>query len=218
MMSSNEDNGGGWLMDYGLLDEFPVADYIWSPQFLHDPAAPSAILGLEVEVLQDKEDAPPLEKRARVESSSAAPRTKACREKLRRDRLNDRFRELCCVLDPGKPPKADKLAVLRDASHLLIQMRVEAKKLKESNEALQDAIKNLKAEKSELRDEKTRLRCEKEQMEQMLRRGISFTGQSAAVPATNDKTFAYMPICMWQWVPPAALDTSQDHVLRPPVA
>lgn len=39
-MSSNEDNGGGWLMDYGLLDEFPVADYIWSPQFLHDPAAP----------------------------------------------------------------------------------------------------------------------------------------------------------------------------------
>ncbi|XP_065026311.1 transcription factor ILR3-like isoform X4 [Musa acuminata AAA Group] len=155
-------------------------------------------------------------RRARVESS-AAPRTKACREKLRRDRLNDRFRELCCVLDPGKPPKADKLAVLRDATHLLIQLRVEAKKLKESNEALQDAIKNLKAEKSELRDEKTRLRCEKEQMEQMFR-GISFTGQSAAVPATNDKTFAYMPICMWQWVPPAALDTSQDHVLRPPVA
>ncbi|CAL9177146.1 unnamed protein product [Musa hybrid cultivar] len=215
MMSSNEDNGGGWLMDYGLLDDFPAADYIWSPQFLHDPAASSAILGLEVEVLQDEEDAP-LEKRARVESS-AAPRTKACREKLRRDRLNDRFRELCCVLDPGKPPKADKLAVLRDATHLLIQLRVEAKKLKESNEALQDAIKNLKAEKSELRDEKTRLRCEKAQMEQMLR-GISFTGQSAAVPATNDKTFAYMPICMWQWVPPAALDTSQDHVLRPPVA
>ncbi|XP_065026307.1 transcription factor ILR3-like isoform X2 [Musa acuminata AAA Group] len=203
MMSSNEDNGGGWLMDYGLLDDFPAADYI------------CAILGLEVEVLQDEEDAP-LEKRARVESS-AAPRTKACREKLRRDRLNDRFRELCCVLDPGKPPKADKLAVLRDATHLLIQLRVEAKKLKESNEALQDAIKNLKAEKSELRDEKTRLRCEKEQMEQMFR-GISFTGQSAAVPATNDKTFAYMPICMWQWVPPAALDTSQDHVLRPPVA
>lgn len=106
-------------------------------------------------------------RRARVESS-AAPRTKACREKLRRDRLNDRyndrcnymrlpdcwwmmllwtlvrFRELCCVLDPGKPPKADKLAVLRDATHLLIQLRVEAKKLKESNEALQDAIKNLK--------------------------------------------------------------------------
>lgn len=48
------------------------------------------------------------------------------------------------MLDPGKPPKADKLAVLRDATHLLIQMRVEAKKLKESNEALQDAIKNLK--------------------------------------------------------------------------
>ncbi|KAJ8477905.1 hypothetical protein OPV22_021632 [Ensete ventricosum] len=223
-MSPNEANGGGWLMDYGLLDDFPAADYIWSPQFLHDPAASSAILGLEVEVAQDKEGAP-LEKRARVESS-AAPRTKACREKLRRDRLNDRFRELCCVLDPGKPPpKADKLAVLRDATRLLIQLRVGAKKLKESNEALQDAIKNLKAEKSELRDEKTRLRCEKEQMEQVLR-GISFTppftGQSAApaaaLPATNDKTFAYMPICMWQWVPPAALDTSQDHVLRPPVA
>ncbi|CAL9098178.1 unnamed protein product [Musa textilis] len=196
----------------------------------------SAIPGLEVEAVQDEEDAP-LQKRARVESS-AAPRTKACREKLRRDRLNDRFRELCCVLDPGKPPKADKLAVLRDATRLLIQLRVEAEKLKESNEALQDAIKNLKvklssfvflcclpavvrkvriglqAEKSELRDEKTRLRCE---MEQMLG-GISFAGQTAAMPATNDKTFAYMPICMWPWVPPAALDTSQDHVLRPPVA
>ncbi|URE44480.1 Helix-loop-helix DNA-binding domain [Musa troglodytarum] len=172
----------------------------------------SAIPGLEVEAVRDEEDAP-LQKRARVESS-AAPRTKACREKLRRDRLNDRFRELCCVLDPGKPPKADKLAVLRDATRLLIQLRVEAEKLKESNEALQDAIKNLKAEKSELRDEKTRLRCE---MEQMLG-GISFAGQTAAMPATNDKTFAYMPICMWPWVPPAALDTSQDHVLRPPVA
>lgn len=25
-------------------------------------------------------------------------------------------------------------------------------------------------------------------------------------------------MAMWQWMPPAAVDTSQDHVLRPPVA
>lgn len=29
---------------------------------------------------------------------------------------------------------------------------------------------------------------------------------------------SYQPVGMWQWVPSAALDTSRDHTLRPPVA
>lgn len=47
-------------------------------------------------------------------------------------------------MDPGKPPKTDKFAILSDATRLLNQLRLEAKKFRESNEALQDAIKNLK--------------------------------------------------------------------------
>lgn len=29
---------------------------------------------------------------------------------------------------------------------------------------------------------------------------------------------SYPGVAMWQFMPPAAVDTSQDHVLRPPVA
>lgn len=111
-------------------------------------------------------------------------------------------------MEPGKPPKADKVAILSDAARLLNQLRAEAQKLKQSNESLQDSIKNLKvftdkalghkksevvcvspefllfsvpslqAEKSELRDEKTRLKAERERLEQMLK-GVS----AAAAPA-----------------------------------
>lgn len=55
-----------------------------------------------------------------------------------------RFNELCAVLEPGKPPKADKVAILSDATQLLNQLRSEAEKLKKSNESVQDNIKNLK--------------------------------------------------------------------------
>ncbi|URE45162.1 HLH [Musa troglodytarum] len=141
-----------------------------------------------------------------------------------------RFTDLCSIMDPGKPPKTDKFAILSDATRLLNQLRLEAKKFKESNEALQEAIKNLKADKLELRDEKLRLKAEKERIEQMLkatRTAPQFIAQPTAatlhaVPvATYSKTIPYpnyLPADMWQWIPPAALDTSQDHVLRPPVA
>ncbi|XP_039128039.1 transcription factor ILR3-like isoform X2 [Dioscorea cayenensis subsp. rotundata] len=196
-MESCQNLGGGWLADYGLDDEVTSVDFIW----------------------------PPSVTRTRVESC-AAPGTKACREKMRRDRLNDRFAELCSILDPGKPPKADKVAILTDANRLLKQLRLEAQKLKESNEALQVSIKNLKAEKVELRDEKVRLKAEKERMEKLLRcmniappplhsfQHAVFSVPNKAIPYPTYKT----PMGMWQWIPPAALDTSQDHVLRPPVA
>ncbi|THU60978.1 hypothetical protein C4D60_Mb07t18430 [Musa balbisiana] len=86
------------------------------------------------------------------------------------------------------------------------------------------------AEKLELRDEKMRLKAEKERTEQMLK-AISTTPQFMTQPATATPHSAsvaariktiphpnYMPMGMWRWIPPAALDTSQDHVLRPPVA
>lgn len=55
-----------------------------------------------------------------------------------------RFAELCLLLDPGKPPKSDKIEILRYATRLLSQLRNEDKNLKEANESLKDSIKNMK--------------------------------------------------------------------------
>ncbi|KAL1359125.1 hypothetical protein HN51_004381 [Arachis hypogaea] len=38
--------------------------------------------------------------------------TKPGREKLRRERLNERFCDLRVVLEPGRPAKADKMTIL----------------------------------------------------------------------------------------------------------
>ncbi|RRT49313.1 hypothetical protein B296_00041483, partial [Ensete ventricosum] len=83
-------------------------------------------------------------KRGRSESCSR-PASKACREKMRREKLNDRFMELSSLLDPGNPPKTDKAAILSDAARLVTQLRNDAQKLKDSNESLQEKIKELKA-------------------------------------------------------------------------
>lgn len=48
------------------------------------------------------------------------------------------------ILEPGRPPKTDKSALLSDAVRMVTQLRNEAQKLKESNEELQEKIKELK--------------------------------------------------------------------------
>ncbi|GAU41315.1 hypothetical protein TSUD_93950 [Trifolium subterraneum] len=175
-------------------------------------------------------------KRGRSELS-AATSSKACREKLRRDRLNDKFIELGSILEPGRPAKTDKAAILIDAVRMVTQLRGEAQKLKDANMGLQEKIKELKVEKNELRDEKQRLKAEKEKLEQQLK---SINAQPSflpapptALPTALPAAFAaqgqahgnklvpflgYPGVAMWQFMPPAAVDTSQDHVLRPPVA
>ncbi|KAJ8770470.1 hypothetical protein K2173_017961 [Erythroxylum novogranatense] len=80
-------------------------------------------------------------KRGRSEASSGSS-SKACREKLRRDRLNDKFMELGSILEPARPPKTDKPTILIDAVRM--------------------------AEKNELRDEKQRLKEEKEKLEHFI--------------------------------------------------
>ncbi|KAG6550885.1 hypothetical protein Mapa_007499 [Marchantia paleacea] len=174
-------------------------------------------------------------KRSRDESCSGAG-SKACREKMRRDRLNDRFVELSSALEPGRPPKSDKATILCDAVRILNQLRSEAQELKDSNHLLREAIKDLKAEKNELRDEKLRLKADKERLEQQLKTmtipstylthpatlhaAAAFAAQAQA-HATNNKAphmAGYPGMAMWQWMPQATVDTSQDHVLRPPVA
>lgn len=52
--------------------------------------------------------------------------------------------ELGSVLEPGRPPKTDKAAVLGDAVRMVRKLRSEAQKLRESNEDLQEKIKELK--------------------------------------------------------------------------
>ncbi|XP_062231554.1 transcription factor ILR3-like [Phragmites australis] len=227
---------GGWLLDYGLMEEeIQGAEFMY---MVDDPAVSSVILGFDAPRKEDGvQDNSGSKKRSRPESS-APPGTKACREKLRRDRLNERFNELCAILEPGNPPKADKVAILSDAARLLGQLRAEAQKLRISNESLQESIKSLKAEKSELRDEKTRLKAERERLEQMLK-GVSAAAApvpfvphpSAATvapsfhPAAFAQTGKYVPYAsypppaaFWQWIPPTSLDTSKDPVHWPPVA
>ncbi|KAF8409472.1 hypothetical protein HHK36_005548 [Tetracentron sinense] len=145
---------------------------------------------------------------------------------------NVRFLELGSILEPGRPPKMDKAAILSDAVRMVNQLRSEAQKLKESNENLQEKIKELKGEKSELRDEKQRLKAEKEKLEQLVKSTSAqpgFLPHPSAIPAafaaqgqsTGNKmmpVFGYPGVAMSQFMPPAAVDTSQDHVLRPPVA
>nr|VDD32060.1 unnamed protein product [Brassica oleracea] len=177
---------------------------------------------------------PVSKKRARCDSSSATS-SKACREKQRRDRLNDKFTELSVILEPGNPPKTDKAAILVDAVRMVTQLRGEAQKLKDSNSSLLDKIKELKTEKNELRDEKQRLKTEKEKLEQQLKamnappQPSFFPGPpmmptafaSAQGQAPGNKmvpVISYPGVAMWQFMPPASVDTSQDHVLRPPVA
>ncbi|GMP52642.1 hypothetical protein CsSME_00018371 [Camellia sinensis var. sinensis] len=226
-----------WLFDYGLIEDISVPD----PNFSAPtsgfcwPLNASSNVGLEIDGSfgdSDSRKEAGSKKRPRPESCGASSSSKACREKLRRDRLNDKFVELGSILEPGRPPKTDKAAILVEAIRLVIQLRGDAQKLKDSNLTLQEKIKELKAEKNELRDEKQRLKAEKERLEQQLKTTNAqpgFVPRPPAIPATyaaqgqpaGNKLvpiISYPGVAMWQFMPPASVDTSQDHVLRPPVA
>ncbi|BAT89900.1 transcription factor ILR3-like [Vigna umbellata] len=228
-----------WLFDYGLIDDIPVPDASFtvpSSGFTWPPNALNATSNVGVEAdgsLVDSDGLKESGSKKRVRSETcAASSTKACREKLRRDKLNDKFVELGSILEPGRPTKTDKAAILIDAVRMVTHLRGEAQKLKDSNQGLQEKIKELKAEKNELRDEKQVLKAEKEKLEQQLKSlnaQPSFMPPPAAIPAAfaaqgqahGNKLvpfISYPGVAMWQFMPPAAVDTSQDHVLRPPVA
>lgn len=55
-----------------------------------------------------------------------------------------RFVELGSILEPGRPPKTDKAAILIDAVRMVTQLRGEAQKMKDTNMGLQEKIKELK--------------------------------------------------------------------------
>lgn len=113
-----------------------------------------------------------LHNRGRSNSCSRAE-NKACRERQRREKLNDRFflyesyhleiikffifvvwlniiiylfrfLELSSTLEPGRPVTNDKLAILGDAIRVLNQLKSESQECKEMNEKLLEEIKTLK--------------------------------------------------------------------------
>ncbi|KAF9673553.1 hypothetical protein SADUNF_Sadunf10G0036100 [Salix dunnii] len=137
-----------------------------------------------------------------------------------------RFQDLSSVLEPGRPAKTDKPAILDDAIRVLNQLKNEAQELKETNEKLLEEIKSLKAEKTELREEKLMLKADKEKMEQQLKTvALPPSGFMPAYPAAYHAAANKMPVFpsyglmpMWHYLPPAACDTSRDHELRPPAA
>lgn len=138
------------------------------------------------------------------------PGSKACREKVRRQNLNERFAELCSVLQPDKPAKTDKMAILGDAIRVINQLKADSQEYSEMNEKLLEEIKSLKADKNELREEKMKLKADKESLKQQMK-GMSFLPSH---PAVYQHSFGYLP--MWHYLTPPAGDPSQDHKFWPP--
>ncbi|WVZ95138.1 hypothetical protein U9M48_040939 [Paspalum notatum var. saurae] len=237
------DGGGGaddWFLDCGILDDLPAAA---CGAFPWDASPSSSNPSMDMSSYVNTNDVfkePGSNKRLRS-GSNGRPTSKACREKIRRDKLNDRFLELGSTLEPGKPVKSDKAAILSDATRMVIQLRSETQQLKETNGSLEEKIKELKAEKDELRDEKQKLKLEKESLEHQMKLMTS-TPAYMPHPTLMPAPFPQAPLApfhaqgqaagqklmmpfvsypgypMWQFMPPSEVDTSKDSEACPPVA
>ncbi|CAI9279806.1 unnamed protein product [Lactuca saligna] len=246
MVAPEDDDNSNCFFDFSLIEQIPVpggelpsleSDFHWSSNPFPGPSNLSAgFLDSSGKPNCSKE----LGSRKRVNPGlCSSTDTKACREKRRRDKLNERFQELNEILDPGRPPKTDKTVILGDAIRRVNQLRDEALKLKESAQELQTKINELKAEKNELRDEKQKLKAEKERLEEQVKAfGRSPAAATTAAffpppphaampipfPANHMVDGKFMPIMgyhgvpMWPFAPTAAVDTSEDHVHRSPLA
>ncbi|CAK9327358.1 unnamed protein product [Citrullus colocynthis] len=226
-----------WVFDYGMIEDIPVPGGDLPSLDLPSFTLPSCDFTASFRADFDDplgmaDDVKESGSRKRMSSGSNAFESKAHKEKMRRDKLNDRFLELNSILNHGRPPKIDKSVILGDAVRMIIQLRDEAQKLKESNESSLEKINEMKAEKNELRDEKQRLKEAKDSLEQKMKAfntQPTFLPHPPAIPAAFASpnqvvggklvpVIGYPGVSMWQFMPPGAIDTSQDHVLRPPVA
>ncbi|KAK6929799.1 Myc-type, basic helix-loop-helix (bHLH) domain [Dillenia turbinata] len=224
MNNSFEDSNWDFL-DYNLLigQTATPADFDW----LNDShgkeivVAPSTVAALEVKECAQSE----CKKKRGRDASSSSQVNKACREKLRREKLNDMFLELSSALEIERPAKFDKVSILSDAIGVVNQLKMEAQELKNSKKRLLQEIKCLKAEKNELREEKLALKANKDKVEQQLKVMSGPPGFLPAHPAAYHAGPNKMPVFpgysvvpMWQYFPPSGVDTSRDHELRPPAA
>ncbi|CAI5506551.1 unnamed protein product [Closterium sp. Naga37s-1] len=118
------------------------------------------------------------------EEPSETNSNKANREKIRRDRLNERFEELARALERSELARADRGSILVDAVRVLAQLRAETSRLRGSAEHMSEQIRELKAEKSELREERARLLANKQQLEDEVRR-LAASGAAQSTAATS---------------------------------
>ncbi|XP_031501010.1 transcription factor ILR3-like isoform X1 [Nymphaea colorata] len=223
-----------WLPEYGLIDMDDVGDFggdfpatgATAASGFYPPVGEVPEISAEMSGSFDEPDGNGKlcsQKRGRPEFCIGHG-SKAVREKMRRDKLNDRFVELSALLEPGKKPKTDKASILCDAIRLMNQLRSEADKLKTENGQLEENIKELKAEKNELREEKVKLKADKERLEQQMKAMMipggflphagalqaAFATQ-AQLPGPKPMPFiGYPGLPMWQFLPPALIDSSKD--------
>ncbi|XP_071701064.1 transcription factor ILR3-like isoform X3 [Rutidosis leptorrhynchoides] len=213
------DENPNWLFDFGLVEDIPTAHFTGpvppSAGGFTCPSPPGLTCSVSIPAVSSE-----------IESSFIDF------EGLKEQGSRKRFLELCSILEHGRPPKTDKTAILSDAIRMIMQLRSETERLNERNVDLQEKIKELKAEKNELREEKQILKIEKEKMELKVKT-INVQPSYLAHPTAMRAAFAaqeqtagnklmpfvgYPGVAMWQFMPSSVVDTSQDHVLRPPVA
>ncbi|MFS8025956.1 putative transcription factor bHLH family [Helianthus anomalus] len=249
MIAPEEDDNSTSFFDFSLIDQIPLpggqlpsldSHFLWSSdslnistEYLDSSCCKElgsrkryilSLISLNFAVLFDKHMRM-FSLRVNPASCSSTD-TKACREKKRRDKMNERFQELNEILDPGRPPKTDKTVILGDAIRRVIQLREEAVKLKESTQDLQAKINELKVEKTELRDEKQKLKAEKERLEQQIKTFTRPPATSAFFPYPQSPivdgkfvpVMGYHGVPMWPFASVPAVDTSEDHILRSPLA
>ncbi|KAL0025957.1 hypothetical protein WJX77_007466 [Trebouxia sp. C0004] len=85
------------------------------------------------------------EKEAKLDTA----RNKACRERARRERLNDSFAELSKALDPRKDVKTDKTSIVADAIRVVTQLRAENGQLKQLNKFLEERVGSVEKQKAD---------------------------------------------------------------------
>ncbi|CAL5223409.1 g5921 [Coccomyxa viridis] len=81
---------------------------------------------------------------------STAAKTKAGRERARRERLNESFAELSKVLEPGKAAKTDKSSIITDAIRIVTQLRAENGQLRQLNKFLEERVGTVEKQKNDL--------------------------------------------------------------------
>lgn len=91
---------------------------------------------------------------------------KACREKARREKINERFLSLAKLLEPGKEPKTDKVSILTDAYKYIEQVRVENSQVKQLNKFLEERVAQLEKDRGQQLYQQVLLQSLQPQMQQ----------------------------------------------------
>lgn len=114
-------------------------------------------------------------------SKPKGARNKACREKARRTRINERFSELAKLCDP-EDPKTDKSSILADAIKIMKQLRLENGQLQQLNKFLEERAGQCEKERGQLLYHQNLL-LQNSMQAGALTPGLSLPGMMSSVPA-----------------------------------